>query len=174
MEETRAPYGPISETLKRGCTTSHYCQSYFSVRRGFISQSIFCCSEDLCNIVPYNVTYSTEHNGVECYSCISSLEECNETDMPSTQCRGKENHCVKISRQWLPDYVRRARIRAGCANQRLCQDTAFYGALMPKLPVSYMTCCQGPFCNREQGQGERRGKSALLALLAAPLLIALN
>ncbi|XP_077788300.1 urokinase plasminogen activator surface receptor-like isoform X1 [Podarcis muralis] len=267
MEETRATYGPISETLKRGCTTSQYCQSYFSTRRGFISRSIYCCSEDLCNEVPYNVTYSTERNGVECYSCIGSLEECNGTSIPTAQCRGKENRCVEISRQWLPgtglvepiikgcgnypkeetllaygiggkisyvairvcegsrcnnssfaefsarelnglvcyscldtgndecgaenlqlmncvgnmdhcmnviDYVRGATLRAGCANQQLCQDTVFYGTLLPKLPVSYVTCCQGPFCNGAPGQGGRRGEGILFVLLAASLLIALN
>ncbi|XP_053123624.1 urokinase plasminogen activator surface receptor-like [Hemicordylus capensis] len=267
VEETRAAYGPISETLKRGCSTLQYCQSYFSVRRGFISRSIYCCSGDLCNLIPYNVTYSKEHNGVECYSCIGSLEECGGAEIPTAQCRGKENNCVEISRQWLPetgsvepiikgcadypkeemllaysigsrtsyaairvcegskcnnrsftelpvgelnglacyscldagngecytenlqpmnctgtmdrcmtitDYVRHSRIRAGCANQQLCRPTAFYGALMPKLPASYVACCQGPFCNGGQAQGPRRGWGVLLALLVAPLLIALD
>ncbi|XP_062995810.1 urokinase plasminogen activator surface receptor-like [Elgaria multicarinata webbii] len=267
MEETRATYGPISETLKRGCTTPQYCQSFFSIRRGFVSRSIYCCADDLCNAVPYNVTYSTGRNGVECYSCIGSLQECNGKDIPTAQCRGKENHCVEISRQWLPgtglvepiikgcgyypkeetllaysvggnvsyvtvrvckgswcnnssftefsdtepnglecyscldtgnsecstenlrpmncvgtmdqcmnviDYFRNARIRAGCAHRHLCQDSPFYGALMPKLPVNYVTCCQGPFCNGERDQGAQRGNQACLALLVALLLIALN
>lgn len=46
--------GPMSETLKRGCATPEYCQTYFNVRRGFVSRSIYCCSDDLCNVVPYN------------------------------------------------------------------------------------------------------------------------
>ncbi|KAJ6663634.1 hypothetical protein lerEdw1_009713 [Lerista edwardsae] len=275
VEEMRATYGPISETLRRGCATPEYCQSYFSVRRGFISRSIYCCPDDLCNVVPYNVTYSAKRNGVECYSCIGSLQECGGGDVPTVQCRGKANHCVEISRQWLPgtglvepiikgcgnypkmknllvcsigdktsyvvirvcegskcnnssfaehavsyfsevsagepnglacyscldtghgecspenlqpmsctgtmdrcmnvmDYIRHARLRAGCANQQLCQTTDFYGALLPKLPISYMTCCQGALCNGERDQAAGRGQGVLLALLAAPLLIALN
>ncbi|KAM6428659.1 urokinase plasminogen activator surface receptor-like isoform 2-T2 [Liasis olivaceus] len=102
MEETRATYGPMSETLKRGCTTPQHCQLYFAVRRGFVSRSIYCCSQDLCNAVPYNVTYTAKRNGLECYSCIGNLGECSGTDVPTAQCRGRENHCVEISRQWLP------------------------------------------------------------------------
>lgn len=267
VEETRETYGPMSETLKRGCATPEYCQTYFNVRRGFVSRSIYCCSDDLCNVVPYNVTYSTKHNGVECYSCIGSLQECGGADIPTVQCRGKENHCVEISRQWLSgtslvepiikgcgnypkmenllacsigdktsyvvirvcegskcnnssfaefsvgepngmtcyscldtghgecspenlqpmnctgtmdrcmnviDYIRHARLRAGCANQQLCQDKSFYGALLPKLPISYMTCCEGALCNGGHNQAARRGQGALLALLTVPILIALN
>lgn len=49
------------------------------------------------------VTYSSERNGAECYSCIGSLEECKGTDIPTAHCRGQENHqCVEIFRQWLP------------------------------------------------------------------------
>ncbi|XP_063168400.1 urokinase plasminogen activator surface receptor-like [Candoia aspera] len=267
MEETRATYGPMSETLKRGCATTQHCQLYFAVRRGFVSRSIYCCSEDLCNAVPYNVTYTAKRNGLECYTCIGSLGECRGTAIPTAQCRGRENRCVEIFRQWLPgtglvepiikgcgdypkeerllaysigskisyvairicegskcnnnsfpefltrepnglecyscleegngecntenlqpadcmgtmdhcmtvlDYTHNTRIRAGCANQELCQDTTFYGALMPKLPISYMICCQSPFCNGDPDQGERSSTRVFLSLLMVPLFIALN
>ncbi|XP_053124331.1 urokinase plasminogen activator surface receptor-like isoform X2 [Hemicordylus capensis] len=136
--------GLRADTVKQGCGTTNLCRRYPGGYRGSLYRTMYCCAIDLCRPVEHHVDRNGTKNGLQCHTCIGSIDECGQ-NTPSESCYGSEERCVQISQRFLPAEELEPVIK-GCGNDSF-KDTLVAYQIGNDFAYVDQKVCTGSNCN---------------------------
>ncbi|XP_053124335.1 uncharacterized protein LOC128333178 isoform X5 [Hemicordylus capensis] len=138
--------GLRADTVKQGCGTTNLCRRYPGGYRGSLYRTMYCCAIDLCRPVEHHVDRNGTKNGLQCHTCIGSIDECGQ-NTPSESCYGSEERCVQISQRFLPGTTEELEpVIKGCGNDSF-KDTLVAYQIGNDFAYVDQKVCTGSNCN---------------------------
>ncbi|XP_053124333.1 uncharacterized protein LOC128333178 isoform X4 [Hemicordylus capensis] len=144
--------GLRADTVKQGCGTTNLCRRYPGGYRGSLYRTMYCCAIDLCRPVEHHVDRNGTKNGLQCHTCIGSIDECGQ-NTPSESCYGSEERCVQISQRFLPGTTEELEpVIKGCGNDSF-KDTLVAYQIGNDFAYVDQKVCTGSNCNNRSFPG---------------------
>uniref|UniRef100_UPI00398E5A55 urokinase plasminogen activator surface receptor-like isoform X2 n=1 Tax=Pristiophorus japonicus TaxID=55135 RepID=UPI00398E5A55 len=107
-----------------------------------------CCQSDLCN--NQTNTANTTLNGLECYGCVTTLNQTCEDPKETVKCVGEQDSCLHGS--GTNDLATNITIK-GCASRSICDNPDLLQLYSINRKQEFY-CCKNSGCNRGRERSE--------------------